>query len=420
MIRNRLPKEFAGEYMRRQANLETAIEDIKSTLSRHISQLNAQKGTRCRLVEARVKRPAKLWKKAQAHGFTIEDSFTNIVDLLGIRIVCNNLQDIQLLVEMINTGFHRLTEIDIRNMINAPTESGYRAVHVRAKYVSEPDEVRIPCEIQIRTLAQDAWARLSREDLYGNTVPTPISKLAQALSKQLAGIDDIAQMIRDELTKVPAVATEIKDSDTITPDRLALLFKDKYNDIIYEWSLLTWGRHLKDAEIATVGEVRDLLNDDEMRKKVNRVANEIRRYDLDDSEWAVLSGLVATGMTVRRGINLAKQSLQSEWNEIVATARGEALSAMPETFDEFVEMLENGNAPLEALRELGGVVSCSRCGTDVISISATAEAVLEYYENPDTDIDLEATLWGSGMAEIESVDYSGDCQYCGYQMSKDD
>jgi hypothetical protein len=56
----------------------------------------------------------------------------------------------------------------------------------------------------------------------------------------------------------------------------------------------------------------------------------------------------------------------------------------------------------------------------VVSISATAEAVLEFYENPETDVNLESLLWGSGIAEIESVDYCGACQYCGYQMSKDD
>jgi putative GTP pyrophosphokinase len=129
VIRNHLPKEFIREYLQRQTTLDAAIEDIKSTLLLRISQLNGQKGTRCRLAESRIKRPAKLWKKAQSMGFTIEDSFTRIVDLLGVRIVCNNLQDIDSIIEMIQTTCHKFVEIEIKNMVDTPTETGYTAVH---------------------------------------------------------------------------------------------------------------------------------------------------------------------------------------------------------------------------------------------------------------------------------------------------
>ena len=96
---------------------------------------------------------------------------------------------------------------------------------------------------------------------------------------------------------------------------------------------------------------------------------------------------------------------------------------MPETLDEFVEMLEEGSVPVWALKELGGIQSCYRCGADILRPEQAAEAVLDYYGNPDVDLDLESLFEqtnGIDVPEVESVDYSGACQYCGYQMSKDD
>ncbi len=422
MIRKRLPKDFIKEYTRRKDIFDSAIKDIKSTLSLRIGQLNGRKGTRCQLADSRVKQPAKLWRNAQAKGYSIEDAFKRVEDLLDVRIVCNNLSDMNLIIEMIKNDCQNLTVLEVKNMVVSPADSGYRAIHVRAMYgdILTTDEERIPCEIQIRTLAQDTWARLSRVDIYGKSIPSQMVKLAQALSKQLSAIDEIAQLIREELTKVPAVADEISDTDAITPQRLALLYKNKYGEDIYEWSLLDWMKNLKDAELTTIGDVRVLLDDDKMKERLNKIAEEIGRYSLEDSEWVVLSALVATEFSILRGVKLAKQKLQSEWDEIVATARGEVLREMPETLDEFAEMLGSGHVPLEALRELGGIGDCIRCGTDVLSPSTAAEAVLDYYGNPDTEIDLEQLFLDTEIPEIESVDFSGACQYCGYQMSKDD
>jgi ppGpp synthetase/RelA/SpoT-type nucleotidyltranferase len=422
MIRKSLPKDFITEYEQRKNKLDSALEDIKKTLSLRIGQMNGRKGTRCRLSDSRVKQPAKLWRNSQAKGYSVEDAFKYVEDLLGVRIVCNNLSDMDLIVEMIKKDCHNLTYLETKNMVDSPAESGYRAVHVRVMYggIFTPEEERIPCEIQIRTLAQDTWARLSRVDVYGRTVPPQISKLAQAFSKQISAIDGIAQLIREELTKTPKVADEIRDTDTITPQRLALLFKNKYGEDIFEWSLLDWMGNLKEAELSTIGEVRELLDDDKTRRTLNKLASGIRRYYLEDSEWAVLSSLVATEFSVLRGIKLAKQKLQSDWDEIVATARGEVLSEMPDTIDGFIQKLESGHVPFAALRELGGVEDCFRCGTEILRPDVAADAVLNYYGNPDIEVDLETLFMSTDIPECESVDFSGACHYCGYQMSKDD
>ncbi|MCF6154542.1 MAG: hypothetical protein E3K36_04665 [Candidatus Brocadia sp.] len=98
----------------------------------------------------------------------VSEVFTRTEDLLGIRTVCNNLSDIDLLIEMIQHDLSTLKVLEIKDLVSSPSPTGYRAKHVRTLYnIFQSKEQPIPCEIQIRTLAQDTWARLSREDLYG-------------------------------------------------------------------------------------------------------------------------------------------------------------------------------------------------------------------------------------------------------------
>jgi len=420
-----IPKEFLDDFETRRNEFQDTLEQITSLLRLRLGQLAARTGLRGRINESRVKRPAKIWENVTKAGLSAAEAFTRVEDLLGVRIVCNNLSDIAPIVQMIRTECSILNVVDVKDMVSSPSNFGYRATHVRAEFadIFSRHKRRIPCEIQIRTLSQDTWARLSRADLYSKDVPPSIQTLAHALSTQLSAIDEIAQLIRDELNQCPPVAKRIKNSDYISPQRLALLYKHEFGEEIYEWSLIDWVRHLEEAEAKTVGDVRRLLNDTKMRKALDRISNRIRGFPLEDLEWAVYSALVATEASRILGIKAVQRKIQDEWTEIVATARREALSEMPDTVEEFAEMLQTGSVPVWALKELGGIQSCHRCGTDILRPEQAAEAVLDYYGNPDSALELESLfeqLSGEDAPEVESVDYDGVCQYCGYQMSKDD
>jgi len=420
-----VPKKFLDEYEARRNEFKDTLKQITSLLRLRLGQLAARTDVRGRISESRVKRPAKVWENATKAGLTAVEAFTRVEDLIGIRIVCNNLSDIPPIVEMIRTGCSILNVIHVKNMVSSPSNIGYSASHVRAEFsdISDRDKKKIPCEIQIRTLAQDTWARLSRADIYGKDVPPSIQTLAHALSTQLSAIDEIGQLIRDELNQCPPVAEEIKDTDYITPKRLALLYKYKFGEDIYEWSLIDWVKYLEEAEANTIGDVCRLLEDTKIRATINKISNRIRGFDLEDIEWAVYSALVASELSVHQGIRAVQSRIQDEWNEIVTIARSEALSEMPKTLEEFAEMLEAGSISVLALKELGGIQSCYRCGTDILRPEQAAEAVLDYYGDPDTElalISLFEQVDSVDVPEVESVDHSGLCQYCGYQMSKED
>lgn len=421
-MRKDIPKDFLEQYRARSNEFEDALKGIIALLKLRLGQLASRTGIRGTLVESRIKRPSKIWENLTEAGFAVTEAFTRTEDLLGVRIVCNNLSDITPIVQMIRTCSSVLNALEIKDMVSSPSTTGYRAIHVRAEYVGggghSHSENRIPCEIQVRTLAQDTWARLSRADLYGKNVPPSALKIAQALSTQLSAIDEIAQLIRDDLNRCPAIAEEMVGSDPITPQRLALLYEQKFGEQIYEWSLIEWIRQLEEAEAKSIGDVEALLDDAKTRSFLDRISDRIRGFPLEDLEWAVYSATVAAEPSPLKGIRAVQKRIQDGWDEIVAVARREILSSMPESLEEFKEMLLNGSGPCEFLTELGGMGKCRRCGADIVKPERAAEAVLEYYGNPSTDLGLEELF--ADLPEAESVDYDGVCQYCGYQMSKND
>jgi len=419
-MKKNAPPEFLNEYYARRRYLDQVLQELTRLLTQRLAQLSARTGTRARLVDYRVKRPGKVWKNGLRAGLSVAEMFVKVEDLIGLRFVCNNLSDIDSLVEMIDKDCALLNVVDVKNMVSAPSRGGYRAVHVRAETVGHlcPGGIVAPCEIQIRTLAQDTWARLSRSDLYGTEPPAMLQKLAMALATQLSSIDDIAQLIRDELNRCPNVADDIADSDAVSPSRLALLFKGKYGEDLFEWNSVEWIQLLQEAEADSIGEVRRLLDDDKTRSKIDEAIRSIRGFGLENHEWAVHSARIASEISRKAGVAEVIRRVRAEWEEIAATARREILSEMPETVEEFIGELRAGDVSMELLRELGGVGSCSRCATAIILTERAAISVLEYYGEPEVDVDLESLF--QGLPEAESVDASNVCSYCGHQMLRDD
>jgi ppGpp synthetase/RelA/SpoT-type nucleotidyltranferase len=415
-----IPKEFLKQYEEIRDNLEKTLNNVQNTLQLRLSQLNAQKGTRARMVEARLKKPGKIWNNAKKRKIPKSEIIKKTEDLLGVRIVCNNQIDVESVIEMIRhqSGLLKMTEI--KRMIDKPTADGYRAIHVRTETceIFSPGKIKVPCEIQIRTLAQDAWARLSRADLYGKRVPKHISKLTQALSKQLSGIDEIAQLIRDELDRPAGKSKSIKDSDPISPRRLTLLYEQVFGEELYEWSLHDWVLKLREAEVDNIGEVRKILNDLKLRNILDRIARRIRKYSLDNSEWAVYCALVASEIDTPTGIKAVKKDIQDNWDEITTQARSEV---MPGSIDEFINEFKEGSLSVEeTFSLLDCIEGCKRCGIEIlVDTDSAAQAVVAYYGADGRYDELCELIDNWRYKEANSMD-GGICSYCDYQMSKDD
>lgn len=120
-------------------------------------------------IESRVKTPANIIEKIHRRGYpmTMKTIYENIYDIAGIRVICNYINDIYQIIDLLI----RQKDITIRlkkDYIVNPKESGYRSVHVVVELEMYIDKEikRVPVEIQFRTIAMDMWASLEHELRY--------------------------------------------------------------------------------------------------------------------------------------------------------------------------------------------------------------------------------------------------------------
>lgn len=128
-----------------------------------------------------------------------------ITDLLGIRIICPFLEDLEKVEQMMGENFEIL-EMDHKAEQHSFREFGYDSVHllIRTDAISD-DTAHLPhscavCEVQLRTILQEAWAEVEHELVYKSDIDIPnhsIRRKLASLNASLTLSDLIFQEIRD-------------------------------------------------------------------------------------------------------------------------------------------------------------------------------------------------------------------------------
>ncbi|MGP1522464.1 MAG: tetratricopeptide repeat protein [Treponema sp.] len=154
----------------------------------------------------------KLLKQQPAQG----PAFPLVTDILGIRIICPFLEDIQIVEKQICDNF-QIYEIERKGAGRAFSEFGYESVHILIyiprdihNEIISPDiqhlfEEPLLCEIQIRTILQDAWAEVEHELVYKaefSPFSEPLKRKLAAVNAMLGLGDVIFQEIRDYQNKL--------------------------------------------------------------------------------------------------------------------------------------------------------------------------------------------------------------------------
>ena len=129
-----------------------------------------------------------------------------IHDILGTRIVCPFLDDIEVVENRLRDSFS-VQEIERKGAERTFREFGYSSTHLLLEI---PDDIRerYPdlnlkiAEVQVRTFLQDAWAEVEHELIYKNSnsitpMDEPLRRKLAALNANLSLSDDIFQEIRD-------------------------------------------------------------------------------------------------------------------------------------------------------------------------------------------------------------------------------
>jgi putative GTP pyrophosphokinase len=127
-----------------------------------------------------------------------------ITDIIGLRVVCPFLGDLAAAERVIQAAFI-VTEVERKGAERSFREFGYESIHILvrppAELLAEYADIDVSvCEIQLRTILQEAWAEVEHELVYKaefTPFDEPLKRKLAALNANLTLSDIIFQEIRD-------------------------------------------------------------------------------------------------------------------------------------------------------------------------------------------------------------------------------
>ena len=141
---------------------------------------------------------------SKANRLNLEDIESEMEDIAGIRIMCQFVEDIYTIVELIQSRSD-MTVVYTKDYIENFKDSGYRSYHVIIKYPinSIAGSKEILCEIQIRTLAMNFWATIehSLKYKYEHYIPENLAIRLRRAADAAFLLDQEMSEIREDIMK---------------------------------------------------------------------------------------------------------------------------------------------------------------------------------------------------------------------------
>ncbi len=206
-VLNELPKK--KEIQERYASYEPVFTEIlgnveaklKETI--HLASMPTYK--------TRIKSFNSYYKKIlrqKAEEASVSENLVTLTDMIGIRVICAFLEDLEEVEKQVRNSFV-IKEVERKGAEQSFREFGYESIHVLVEIPADclpkvNTHLLLPenlvCEIQIRTILQDAWAEVEHELIYKsefNPFDKPLRRKLASINASLSLADTIFQEIRD-------------------------------------------------------------------------------------------------------------------------------------------------------------------------------------------------------------------------------
>ncbi|MBE6048164.1 MAG: GTP pyrophosphokinase family protein [Clostridium sp.] len=188
---------------------EQAVEELKVKLKSIRKEFRRRNEySPVEFVTGRVKEVASILEKANKFEIPIDRVGYELEDIAGIRIMCQFVDDIDTVVQILRErkDMEILYEKDYVRNVKA---SGYRSYHMIIKYTVNmaAGPVEILAEFQIRTLAMNFWATIEHSLNYKYKQQIPLE-----LKEKLKSAADAAFQLDEEMLEIK---DEIKDAQKL-------------------------------------------------------------------------------------------------------------------------------------------------------------------------------------------------------------
>ena len=187
-----------------------AVEELKIKF-RNIRKEYLDKGEHSPIefVTGRTKNISSIMSKMQR--LNVTDIEGDIEDIAGIRLMCQFVEDIYVIVDIIRQRADMRVIME-KDYIQNVKESGYRSYHMIIMYPIHTIDgsKEIQCEIQIRTLAMNFWATIEHSLKYkfDHYLPDEFSARLQRAADAAFQLDQEMGAIREEIITAQVLFSE--------------------------------------------------------------------------------------------------------------------------------------------------------------------------------------------------------------------
>lgn len=162
-------------------------------------------------VDGRVKSVSSILEKAQKKKIPFEMIEEEMEDIAGIRIICQFVEDIDKVVQIIEKRGDMQIKC-VKDYLTNAKPSGYRSYHLIIYYTVETIDGprKLQAEIQIRTMAMNFWATIehSLQYKYRGNIP-------QYVRTRLSSAADAVQMMDKEMSSVRSEIIDAQNSSRL-------------------------------------------------------------------------------------------------------------------------------------------------------------------------------------------------------------
>jgi len=187
------------EFLDRQNNFLLLCQEISYILKKELPKKDIDFSS----VTYRAKTLKSFIEKIQRKEY--DKPFEQITDFSGVRIVFLYIKDYKNIEKLIRNTFQVIEKVDKLNEKEVD-QFGYGAIHFIVKLGKKYQGARyddlknLVCEIQVRTILQDAWAIIDHHLVYKNEddVPSHLKRKLNSLAGLFETADDQFQSIKEE------------------------------------------------------------------------------------------------------------------------------------------------------------------------------------------------------------------------------
>ncbi|WAW14459.1 GTP pyrophosphokinase [Peptostreptococcus equinus] len=180
------------------------------------------------------------------------EKLEDIEDIAGIRIMCQFVEDIYLIKDIIKQREDMRVILE-KDYIKNVKDSGYRSYHLIIMYPVHTIEgqIEVMCEIQIRTLAMNFWATIehSLKYKYDHYIPEELAKRLKRSADAAFSLDQEMGVIREEIIKAQELFTEKENAISDVYSRIYKLREFGDNERYFQYrSILNQRAALNDIK----------------------------------------------------------------------------------------------------------------------------------------------------------------------------